>query len=102
MAPAPAGSAAIGMFEALACGIPLICGPWEDSERLFRTEDYLLAGDGPAMRRIMRDLLSDRHLAARLAKNGLETVAARHTCRHRAQELLAICAALDLPTRSAA
>lgn len=96
------GVPAIRVFEALACGIPLICGPWEDTERLFRAEDYLVANDGPAMRRIMRDLLSDRHLAARLAKNGLETIAARHTCRHRAQELLAVCAALDLPTRSAA
>jgi spore maturation protein CgeB len=96
------GIPTIRVFEALACGIPLISAPWEDVERLFRTEDYLVATDGPAMRRMMRDLLCDRHLAARLAKNGMQTVRSRHTCRHRAEELLAICAELDRPARSAA
>jgi spore maturation protein CgeB len=96
------GIPTIRVFEALACGIPLISAPWDDVERLFRAEDYLLAADGLAMQRMMRDLLCDRHLAARLAKNGLETIRTRHTCRHRAEELLAICAELDLPERSAA
>lgn len=96
------GIPTIRVFEALACGIPLVSAPWDDVERLFRTEDYLLAPDGPAMQRMIRDLLSDRHLAARLAKNGLETVRRRHTCRHRVDELLAICAELQMPERSAA
>jgi spore maturation protein CgeB len=96
------GIPTIRVFEALACGIPLISAPWDDVERLFRPEDYLLAADGLAMERMMRDLLCDRHLASRLAKNGLETIRTRHTCRHRAKELLAICAQLDLPERSAA
>jgi spore maturation protein CgeB len=96
------GIPTIRVFEALACGIPLVSAQWDDTERLFRTEDYLLAPDGPAMRRVIRDLLCDRHLAARLAKNGLETVRRRHTCRHRAEELLAICGKLDVPERSAA
>ena len=96
------GIPTIRVFEALACGIPLISAPWEDCERLFRPEDYLLASDGKAMGRMMRDLLCDRHLAGRLAKNGLETVRSRHTCRHRAEELLRICAALEQPRLSAA
>lgn len=96
------GIPTIRVFEALACGIPLVSAPWYDAERLFRTEDYLIAADGLAMQRMIRDLLCDRHLAARLAKNGLETVQNRHTCRHRAHELLAICAELEMPERSAA
>ena len=96
------GIPTIRVFEALACGIPLISAPWEDSERLFRAEDYLMARDGAAMQRMIRDLLCDRHLAARLAKNGLETVRRRHSCAHRVQELIGICAAIDEPARSAA
>src|SRR5699024_762173 len=30
------GIPTIRLFEALACGIPLICAPWEDAEGLFR------------------------------------------------------------------
>ena len=97
-----AGIPTIRVFEALACGIPLVSAPWEDSERLFRTEDYLVAADGAAMQRMVRDLLCDRHLAGRLAKNGLETIRTRHSCAHRASELLAICGELDQPARSAA
>ena len=30
------GIPTIRVFEALACGIPLVCAPWRDTERLFR------------------------------------------------------------------
>ncbi len=76
------GIPTIRPFEALACGIPLVCAPWDDAEGLFRPgRDYLVARDGAEMR---------RHLAA----SGLETVRARHTCAHRVDELLAVLAAL--------
>ena len=85
------GIPTIRVFEALACGIPLICAPWQDSEQLFTPgEDYLVARDGPAMQRCMRDVLEDRGLADRLAAHGLATIHARHTCAHRVNELLAI------------
>ena len=96
------GIPTIRVFEALACGIPLISAPWEDTDRLFRPEDYLLAANGFAMQQMMRDLLCDPHLARRLAKNGLETVRTKHSCRHRAEELLTICEGLDVRPRSAA
>ena len=36
------GIPTIRVFEALACGIPLICAPWEDREGLFAPgHDYL-------------------------------------------------------------
>jgi len=83
------GIPTIRVFEALACGIPLICAPWEDSEGLFRPgEDYLIARDGRQMERHMRAVLNEPGLAASLAAGGLETIRARHSCAHRVRELL--------------
>jgi spore maturation protein CgeB len=89
------GIPTIRPFEALACGIPLISAPWEDAEGLFRAgEDHLVAEDGRAMAEAMRAVLDDEALAARLRANGLETIAQRHTCAHRVDELLAVHAEL--------
>lgn len=88
------GIPTIRVFEALACGIPLVSAPWNDVEGLFRTNrDYLVARDGGEMTRLLRDLLADGDQRAELAKNGLETIRARHTCRHRVHELFRILAA---------
>lgn len=90
------GVPTIRMFEALACGIPLVSAPWHDSEHLFRPGvDYLVAQSGKQMREHMRAILSDPTLAASLAQNGLETIETRHTCRHRVDELLRIVEGLD-------
>jgi spore maturation protein CgeB len=97
------GIPTIRPFEALACGIPLICAPWDDAEALFRPgEDYLVAGNGSEMRAQMSALVRDRALADQLARNGLETIRSRHTCAHRVDELMAICGELRAPTRSEA
>lgn len=86
------GIPTIRVFEALACGIPLICAPWSDTERLFRPgRDYLLARNGQEMGEMIRAVLSDARLAGELVASGLETIRARHTCGHRVEELLAIC-----------
>jgi spore maturation protein CgeB len=85
------GIPTIRPFEALACGIPLVSAPWNDSEELFRPgRDFLFARDGREMIARLRSVLSDRGLAGGLAASGLETICARHTCAHRAAELLAI------------
>jgi spore maturation protein CgeB len=85
------GIPTIRPFEALACGIPLVCSPWEDCEGLFRTErDYLVARDGAEMREAMQAILEYPDLAAKLRESGLETIRERHTCAHRVDELLAI------------
>jgi spore maturation protein CgeB len=85
------GIPTIRVFEALACGIPLVSAPWNDAENLFRPgEDYLVAQDGAEMARLLRDVLSDHALSQSLIKSGLETILARHTCRHRVDELLSI------------
>ena len=90
------GIPTIRVFEALACGIPLVSAPWDDAEGLFAPgEDYLVAEDGEAMKRQLSAVLADADLAESLAASGLRRIAARHTCRHRACELLGILGALD-------
>jgi spore maturation protein CgeB len=91
------GIPTIRVFEALACGLPLVSAPWCDDEGLFRSGDYLVARTGAEMKDLVHEVLEDRNLAAELAARGLETVRARHTCAHRVEELLAICADCGAP-----
>jgi spore maturation protein CgeB len=93
------GIPTIRPFEAMACGIPLISAPWDDTEGLFTPgADFLVARDGEEMRRHMRDLREDAAMAAELAAHGLATIRDRHTCAHRVDELLGIHASLvDAP-----
>jgi spore maturation protein CgeB len=89
------GIPTIRPFEAMACGIPLISAPWDDVEGLFRAEqDYLVARDTTEMREAMQAILEFPELAESLRASGLETIRSRHTCGHRAEELLEIDAEL--------
>jgi spore maturation protein CgeB len=91
------GIPTIRVFEALACGIPLITAPWIDSERLFtESADYLMARSGREMTRLLRDVLEDPGAAQRMAAHGLATIRSRHTCAHRVFELREIAAELGL------
>lgn len=83
------GVPTIRMFEALACGIPLVSAPWSDTEGLFTPgQDFLFAANGAEMEARLEDLLQDPARASALAKHGLKTILARHTCAHRVDELL--------------
>jgi spore maturation protein CgeB len=94
------GIPTIRVFEALACGIPLICSPWEDAEKLFRPgTDYLIARNSHEMTRLIREVIHTPALAECLAVRGLETIRARHTCAHRVDELLAIADELNNTTK---
>ena len=85
------GIPTIRVFEALACGIPLVSAPWDDVEHLFTPgADYLVARDGAEMQRQLSALMHDGTLRASLAAHGLATIASRHTCAHRVDELLGI------------
>jgi endonuclease/exonuclease/phosphatase family metal-dependent hydrolase len=78
------GVPTIRPFEALACGIPLVCSPWDDVEGLFTPgKDFLTARHGAEMQRLLRALPEDEAMAHELAGYGLETVLTRHTCSHR-------------------
>jgi spore maturation protein CgeB len=88
------GIPTIRVFEALACGIPLVSAPWRDSEGLFRPDDFITVETPDAMCAALRRLAGDEDARARQAERGLETLLTRHTCDHRATELLEIVDAL--------
>ena len=90
-AQAMTGIPTIRVFEALACGIPLVSAPWKDVEGLFRPGDFQWASSTAEMTEALRGLLLDPAAAEAQAQRGLETILARHTCTHRAAELTAIC-----------
>jgi spore maturation protein CgeB len=94
------GIPTIRMFEAMACGIPIASAPWDDVEHLFPPGSYLRAADGAAMKNALQALLHDRELAAAMTTAGLQTIAERHTCRHRVLELLGIVDAIRGPRHS--
>ena len=88
------GIPTIRVFEALACGIPLVSAPWLDSEGLFEPGDYV-AVDGPeAMWQALHRFATDDDARAAQAERGLRTILARHTCDHRAAQLMEIVAEL--------
>ena len=86
------GIPTIRVFEALACGSPLLCGPWTDLEQLFRpNQDYLIVDSGQQMKETIQRVLKDDRERKQIAASGLETIRRRHTCAHRAQQLTEIC-----------
>ena len=101
------GIPTIRVFEALACGIPLVSAPWDDCEGLFEPgADFLVARDGVRMQEHLKAILGDPFMAHELADHGRKTILARHTCAHRVDELLAIHAELgasrDIPRKVSA
>jgi spore maturation protein CgeB len=84
------GIPTIRMFEAMACGIPIVSAPWEDVEQLFPRDCYLRVTDGAGMKQALHSLLRDRELSGQIRQNGLRVITERHTCRHRVLELLGI------------
>ncbi len=90
------GIPTIRVFEALSSGIPLLSAFWQDSENLFRPgKEYLLANSEDEMRANMRAVVNDPDLRRSLVRSGLESIHARHTCAHRADELLKIAGQLS-------
>jgi len=94
------GIPTIRVFEALACGIPLISAPWSDSESLFPAGSYLVVRNGEEMQQTMARLMRDHDLCADLSATGLAAIGSRHTCAHRVRELQVIVAALQARRRT--
>jgi spore maturation protein CgeB len=92
------GIPTIRVFEALACGIPLVSAPWRDLEGLFPSGAFLMAPDTDAITGAMAAVLRDADLRQELRSTGLAAILARHTCAHRVDELLGIHAAISQPT----
>lgn len=81
------GIPTIRPFEALACGIPLICAPWSDQENLFNPgRDFLMAKDGYEMKHYMLEMMNST-LSEVISMHGHKAIKTKHTCRHRVDQL---------------
>jgi spore maturation protein CgeB len=96
------GIPTIRMFEAMACRIPIVSSPWDDAENLFTPEAYFRVATGEQMKFALRMLLREPEFAAATADAAYRLVMERHTCRHRALELLGIVDQIRTPRRSRA
>jgi spore maturation protein CgeB len=96
------GIPTIRVFEALACGIPLVSAPWRDEEGLFRPgQDFLMARDTAEMTRHLNAIRHDQDLAQAIVASGLQRIRHCHTCTHRVDELLTILATIASPQEAA-
>ncbi|WMJ73714.1 glycosyltransferase [Cytophagaceae bacterium ABcell3] len=90
------GKPANGIFEAMACGIPVVSAPWEDTDGLFAQGlDYIVA-DAREIESKIQELLLDKERAAETARNGLRVINKKHTCWHRLKTLFKICRQLGM------
>ncbi|MCA1550406.1 glycosyltransferase [Bradyrhizobium sp. BRP19] len=95
------GIPTIRVFEALACGIPLVSAPWSDAEGLFPEGAYLSVADGAQTKQALRAVIDDPEFSAAMVATGLKVIRDRHTCRHRAEQLIDIVTNLRDSSRSA-
>jgi len=82
-------SPSVRLFEAAACGVPIITDPWPGLETIFRIDDEILvaetSGDVVAS---LQGIAPERRRS--IAAAARAAVLARHTCDHRAAELEAL------------
>ena len=84
------GIPTIRVFEAMACGIPLISSPWRDEERLFPEGAYVRVSTCSEMSDALSRVLQDKDLAQDLIATGLRAIRTHHTCAHRVRQLFSI------------
>ncbi|RYZ11792.1 MAG: glycosyltransferase [Comamonadaceae bacterium] len=90
-------SPSVRLFEAAACGTPIVSDRWEGIETLLRPgEEIFLADDTAEVLRLLRELPDDERRAA--GERARTRVLAQHTAAHRAAELEAHVAALRATT----
>ncbi|HVX84366.1 MAG TPA: glycosyltransferase [Phycisphaerae bacterium] len=79
-------SPSVRLFEAAACGVPIISDSWDGLETLLKPgQEILLAQTSADVIAILRDLPEESRRA--IAENARRAVLARHTAAHRAREL---------------
>lgn len=87
------GTPTIRVFEALASGACLISLPWQDTDGLFEAgRDYAVAHSPEEMRELIGSLCADDTARTAFGEHGRQTILQRHTCGHRADQLLQVIA----------
>jgi spore maturation protein CgeB len=90
------GTPTIRVFEALASGACLVSLPWQDTDRLFEADvDYAVAHSPRQMRELLAWLCRDDQARQCFGEHGRATILARHTCQHRADQLLGLLSLSD-------
>jgi spore maturation protein CgeB len=85
------GTPTIRVFEALASGACLISLPWQDTDGLFTAgRDYAVAHSPAEMRDLIAWLCHDDMARTAFGEHGRRTILERHTCGHRASQLLEV------------
>jgi spore maturation protein CgeB len=85
------GIPTIRVFEALACGVPLVSTRWPDTDGLFAEgTDYLVVDSRKDMEEALDWLWTDDTARERFSRNGVARIVGNHTCRHRAEQLLSL------------
>ncbi len=81
-------SPSVRLFEAAACGVPVISDRWDGIETVFKPgSEILLASDMRDVIEILRDMPDERRRA--IGDAARRRVAAEHTPHHRARQLAA-------------
>lgn len=79
-------SPSIRLFEAAACGVPIISDRWAGLDALLTPgEEILLANETHEVVSFLRDIPEARR--QKIGQRARERVLAEHTAAHRAQEL---------------
>ena len=79
-------SPSVRLFEAAACGTPIISDYWEGIDTLFEPGEEILSANSPSdVLEAIRDLPESERLV--LGERGRHRVLAEHTAAHRAAEL---------------
>ena len=79
-------SPSVRLFEAAACGTPIISDRWEGIETLFEPgREIVLAENGEHVLGVLRELRETER--AEIGRRARERVLAEHTAAHRAREL---------------
>jgi len=90
-------SPSVRLFEAAACGVPIISDDWPGIESIFQPDrEILIAHDGADVLRWLRDMPDARRIA--IGNAARRRVLAEHTAAHRAEALEGYVA--QLPRRS--
>jgi len=82
-------SPSVRLFEAAACGTPIISDPWDGLETLFVRDREILLADGPqAVLSALQTMPETARMA--LGEAGRRRILAAHTAAHRAAEFEAL------------
>jgi spore maturation protein CgeB len=88
-------SPSVRLFEAAACGTPIVSDRWEGIETLFAPGREIVLADGPAeVLAVLRGMGEDERRA--MADRARDRILAEHTAAHRAEQLVGYALGLQL------